>query len=79
MKRKAADQDPFLDCPGVIFFSDVGTSLGVRFIDTFNEYGDIHLFYPDAYFILNVRNLQRWLFSRCNSGLLLERHMQVLG
>jgi hypothetical protein len=79
MKRKAAGEDPFQDYPGVIFFSDMGTSFGGQVIDTFKEFRYIYRFYPDAYFILNVRNMQRWLLSRCNSGHLLERHMQVLG
>lgn len=79
MQRKSAGQDPFLDYPGIVFFSDMGTSFGGQVIDTFREYRYIVEFYPDAYFILNVRDMRRWLLSRCNSGHLLERHMQVRG
>lgn len=78
-KRKAAGEDPFLDYPDIRFFSDTGTSFGGQVLDTYKEFRYIFRFYPDAYFILNVRNVQRWLLSRCNSGYLLERHQAFLG
>ena len=79
VRRKAADQDPFLDYPDIIFFSDMGTSFGGVVIETFREFRYIYRFYPDAYFILNVRDMQRWLLSRLNDANLLERHKAVRG
>ena len=79
VRRKAADQDPFLDYPDIIFFSDMGTSFGGVVIETFREFRYIYRFYSDAYFILNVRDMQRWLLSRLNDANLLERHKAVRG
>lgn len=64
-RRMEAGEDPFLDYPDIVFFSDMGRSIGA-FAEPYRDFRYILEFYPDAYFILNVRDKQNWLLSRCN-------------
>ncbi len=71
VRRMEADEDPFVDYPDIVFFSDMGCSNGA-FLEPFRDFRYMLEFYPDAYFILNVRDRQRWLLSRSNHFKLLR-------
>jgi hypothetical protein len=79
MARKAAGEDPFLGYPGIVFFSDMGDLMRAGTAEAYKEFRYIHQFYPDAYFILNVRNVQRWMLSRCNHGRFMEWQKEARG
>jgi hypothetical protein len=79
IKRKQAGEDPFLDYPGVVFFSDMGDPRTGRLIEPYKEFAYIFEYYSHSYYILNTRNVQNWMLSRCNSSHLIEWHQQALG
>ena len=77
--RQAAGEDPFLDYPDITCFCDIGNASPAGVIEPFKEFRYIFQFYPTSYFILNVRDVQRWLLSRCNHVRLVEWHMKARG
>lgn len=75
--RMAAGEDPFADYPDTVFFSDMGNAMGTL-IEPYKDFRYIHQFYPDSYFILNIRDVQNWLASRANHWKLVEWQLKYL-
>jgi hypothetical protein len=68
--------------PNAVFYSDLeGPKRHPRLIEAFKLFDRIYEAEPSAYFILNTRNIDRWIASRMNhdEGGYAQRHLRRLG
>jgi hypothetical protein len=66
--RMALGEAPFADYPKAIGFTDIENMRVWQppMVEFYKEYAYMYRHYPDAFFILNTRDKQRWLTSRLN-------------
>jgi hypothetical protein len=70
MNNLALARHPFAGFDDVEAFSDLNHfERGLVYIEGARFFREIHRFEPDAYFILNTRDIDRWIVSRVNHGL----------
>ena len=64
-ERYSRGEDPLIDYPKITFFSDLECVLRDRkLVEAYKLFKYIYNWYPDAYYILNTRNVGAWLRSR---------------
>ena len=63
-RRMAAREDPFLDYPNVVAFTDMMYIAERMIVEPYKHLDYILQFYPDGLFILNVRDREKWIASR---------------
>jgi hypothetical protein len=76
-ERKSRNHDPFFDYPNATFFSDMIYLSHDRLIEPYRDFKYIHYHHPDSFFILNTRNVGRWLKSRLSHGNFAQRYQSV--
>lgn len=66
--RMAKGEPPFADYPGAIGFTDIENMRVFEppMVEFYKHYAYMYQHYPDAYFILNTRDKEKWLISRMN-------------
>jgi hypothetical protein len=62
--RIDAGQDPIQDFPRAIGFTDMIGSRGGRLVEPYKRFDYLHRWYPNALFILNTRDREKWIASR---------------
>ncbi|SOC56922.1 Predicted O-linked N-acetylglucosamine transferase, SPINDLY family [Chromohalobacter canadensis] len=77
-ERMKRNEDPFVDFKDVIGFTDMNKVTEQHILEPYKEYEYIFSYYPDAYYILNTRNMDKWLSSRINHRALAKRYMSAL-
>lgn len=65
-ERINAAQEPLIDYPTCVAFTDMEFIGSDRIVEPYRMFELLHSRYPNALFILNVRNEERWLRSRLN-------------
>ena len=77
---KELQRKPFEQWSDTQFFGDMESvdKFHKPFLEGFKEYKFLHSWYPDAYFILNVRDPEAWVASRANhhNGQYIKFHVQ---
>jgi hypothetical protein len=78
MERK---EDPFLDYPENVFFSDMMAIVIAekKILEAHKHFDYIFEFYPDSYYTLNTRSCENWLKSRWNHLETRERYRECTG
>ncbi|WP_280570597.1 tetratricopeptide repeat protein [Chromohalobacter sp. 296-RDG] len=77
-ERMHRNEDPFMDFKNIIGFTDMNKVTEKYILEPYKEYEYIYHHYPDAYYILNTRSMEKWLRSRMNHRALAERYMSAL-
>lgn len=62
------DSTPFVEYEGIRFFSDIVHSDQKRVFEGYKEYEFLFKKFPDARFIYNIRDKEKWLKSRAKHG-----------
>jgi hypothetical protein len=65
MARIRAGQDPVRDYPTTIAFTDMIALERHALLEPYKRFGYLHRWYPNALFILNTRDREAWIASRC--------------
>ena len=63
-ERMDAGEDPIRDFPRTIGFTDMIGFAEHALIEPYKKFEYLHLWYPDALFILNTRDREQWIASR---------------
>lgn len=82
MHENLANKEPILShMPEVHVYSDIVYQRSEVYIDAIKYYRQMYLEYPDAYFVLNTRNVDGWVQSKVNhkNGEHLQRCMAYHG
>lgn len=78
--RMARGEDPVADYPETIAFTDMMSIGPERIIEPYKQFDYIRRHHPDAYFLLNTRDRERWIESRLNHIFpLAEQYAAILG
>lgn len=62
--RMDAGEDPIQDFPNAVGFTDMMAFDERRMLEPYKRFDYLHLWYPDALFILNTRSRENWIASR---------------
>lgn len=62
--RIDANEDPIQDFPNAIGFTDMLAFGARKLIEPYKRFDYLHQWYPDALFILNTRDREKWIASR---------------
>jgi hypothetical protein len=62
--RIEAGEDPIQDFPLIVGFTDMMAFEERRLLEPYKRFDYLHLWYPDALFILNTRDREHWIASR---------------
>jgi hypothetical protein len=78
---KAAGTKPLIQWKRKVLFSDMELVSWDDLIESYRDFAFLDKWYPDAYFILNIRRMEDWLLSRLRheGGEYLMRYMAVYG
>ena len=63
-ERMDAGEDPIQDFPQAVGFTDMMAFGEHRLIEPYKRFEYLHHWYPDALFVLNTRDRERWIASR---------------
>ncbi len=78
--RMAAGEDPVADYPGTLAFSDMMWLGDGVLIEAYKHIDYIQRFHPQARFVLNTRDREKWIESRLNHvHPMAQRYAEVLG
>ena len=62
--RIDSGEDPIADFPHAVGFTDMIASVPGKMIEPYKRFDYLHRWYPNALFILNTRDRERWIASR---------------
>lgn len=68
MQNLTTGRSPFEGHEEYVFYSDMTTPMFAGLFEGHFFYRDIYAAYPDALFILNIRDREDWIVSRINHG-----------
>ena len=63
-ERMDAGEDPIVDFPSTIGFTDMMAFGEHALFEPYKRFEYLHRWYPDALFVLNTRDRERWIDSR---------------
>lgn len=78
LERRNRGEDPFSDYRNITFFSDMIYLSNEELIEPYRDFEYIHRYYPDSFFILNTRPVEKWIQSRLKHGDWAERYRRAL-
>jgi hypothetical protein len=73
--RMDAGQDPIRDYPRTIGFTDMVAFRPLKLIEPYKNFVYLHQWHPDALFVLNTRDREKWIDSRAAHEFQGKRHL----